>query len=134
MLIYFCFMLSYSGALLHSFIPHHHHSTVDEAISSSHHHNEGKPHSHDNGKDKEDKHSSEPYLLSHATNADVLINHSANGSTVKAKKIDFIFSLTVSILSSYSFTKSVFRPPHNERLPFQLTYSFSSLRGPPSFA
>ena len=131
MLIYFCFIVSYSGALLHSFIPHHHHTTVEEATN---HHHHAKSHSHDDGKDKQDKRSSEPYLLSHAANADVLINHAPNGSTVKAKKIDFNIALTVSIQSSYSFTKSIFRLPQNERVAFQLTYSFSSLRGPPAFA
>jgi len=131
MLVFFCFILSYSGALLHSFVPHHHHATVQEA-TNHHHHDHGKSHAHDDGKSKDDKHDTESYFLTHAVNADVLVNHANSEKTVKAAKAVLASSLTEIFNSFYSVENAVFHPPQNDRLRSQLIYLSSSLRGPPS--
>ncbi len=128
MLIYFCFMISYSGALLHSFVPHHHHATVKEASS---HHDHGKAHSHDDGKGK---HDTEPYFLTHAVNTDVLSNKINSEKAVKAVKVVFELSLSEITFSFDAFKSVIFHPPQNDHLRFHLVHSSSSLRGPPLFA
>ncbi len=132
MLIYFCFMISYSGALLHSVTPHHHHSSIQEA--TSHHHHHAKAHSHHDSQNKDDKKDSEPYFLSHVINADILTNHSIIEKPVKTKKIDFDVIQSRTLKSFYAFNRFVFHPPQNDRLRSQFVYFSSSLRGPPSIA
>lgn len=133
MLIYFCFMISYSGALLHSFIPHHHHVTVKEA-TNHHHHGHEKTHSHEDGKGKEDKHDSEPYFLTHAVNEDVLVNHPNSEKVVKVAKVIFAPSLSEIANSYYLFENVVFHPPQNDLLRSRLVHFPFSLRGPPFIA
>ena len=133
MLIYFCFIISYSGALLHSFIPHHHHVTVKEA-TNHHHHDHAKTHSHEDDKDKEDKQDSEPYFLTHAVNADVLVNHPNSEKVVKVAKVIFAPSLSEIANSYYLFENVVFHPPQNDLLRSRLVHFPFSLRGPPFIA
>lgn len=133
MLIYFCFMISYSGVLLHSFIPHHHHVTVKEA-TNHHHHDHAKTHSHEDDKDKEDKQDSEPYFLTHAVNADVLVNHPNSEKVVKVAKVIFAPSLSEIANSYYLFENVVFHPPQNDLLRSRLVHFPFSLRGPPFIA
>jgi hypothetical protein len=129
--IVYAFLLSYSGAIAHSIVPHHHHVSNKEA--KGHHHHGTANHSHNEDSKKDKDHEGEPYFLTHDSNTDAALNHSLIDSSTKGNKIEFKIQLSELLFSITSPNSDIFHPPSNERLSRFEFFHSRSLRGPPFF-
>jgi hypothetical protein len=129
--IVYAFLLSYSGAIAHSIVPHHHHVSTKEA--KGHHHHGTTNHSHDDNSKKDKDHEGEPYFLTHHSNTDAALNHSLVDSPTKGKKIHLDIELSELFFSITLSNPAIFRPPGNERLSQFECFHSRSLRAPPFF-
>jgi len=133
LLFVYVFLFSYSGAILHSIIPHHHHNSHKEAKSHHHHENQSS-HSHDDDQNDTNEHeqSTSFYFLTHAANADVLTTHAdkqvINKGQQVEKSIAFYIPLSVAELTP---SQKVFHPPSDDPFSDSTLYLFGSLRAPP---
>ena len=105
-LFVYVFLFAYSGAILHSIIPHHHHDSHKEATE---HHHPGSEKSHSHHHDKEDSNEHEQsnsvYFLTHAANSDITVAHSSEQGISKIKKTEkpvvvYTFRATLKIVPS----------------------------------
>ncbi len=132
--IVFTFLISYSGAIAHSIVPHHHHNSEKEA-KQKHHHHDQTSHSHgeDDSSKKGQSHEGAAYFLTHASNTDVVVSHFSFDNPVKGKKIQFSVPFSEPLVSFRLSDHNIFHPPSDERfLSIAVLYSHS-LRAPPPF-
>ncbi len=130
------FLFAYSGAILHSIVPHHHHNSHKEA-KEHHQHGDQSSHSHnDNTKDSNDQeHTGSLYFLTHAFNADIVVSHfSTIEGSVKGKSTEKPITVFIKV-SRFSFESSpqIFHPPTDDSSAETSYYLFRALRAPPSF-
>ena len=135
LIILYVFLFSYSGAILHSIVPHHHHNSSKEA-KEHHHHDHQTSHSH--GSEDKDSNNHEQsdslYFLTHSTNADVSISHASTEGAVKIKKAEkWVCLYTLLPIYSLVHSQQIFHPPSDDFIPDNSYYLFSALRAPPSF-
>ncbi len=136
LLFVYVFLFAYSGAILHSIVPHHHHDSHKEA-KEHHHHGDQSSHSHDEStKDNnEHEHTGSLYFLTHAVNADIVVSHSSSFvESVKSKSIEKSITSYLE-LPQFGFESSfqVFHPPSDDSIAETSLYLFRALRAPPSF-
>ena len=135
LIILYVFLFSYSGAILHSIVPHHHHNSNKEAKEHYHHDNQTS-HSHGN-EDKDSnnhEHNDSLYFLTHSSNADISVSHASSERAVKIKKAEKLVTLyTVLPVFSRAPSQQIFHPPADNPIPDNSHYLFRSLRAPPSF-
>lgn len=134
LVILYVFLFSYSGAILHSIVPHHHHNSNKEA-KEHHHHDNQTSHSHSNEhKDSNNQDNDSLYFLTHSTNADISVSHASSEGAVKIKKAEKLVSLySVQPVFSLVPSQQIFHPPSDDLIPDNSHYLFSALRAPPSF-
>jgi hypothetical protein len=135
LLFVYGFLFAYSGAILHSIVPHHHHDSHKEA-KEHHHHGTQASHSHDDNKqDNNDyEHTGSLYFLTHSVNSDIVVSHSASfAESVKGKSTDNPISAYPE-LPKFGFALSfqVFHPPSDDSIAEFRLYHFRALRAPPS--
>ena len=135
LIILYVFLFSYSGAILHSIVPHHHHNSNKEA-KGHHHHDHQTSHSHGN-EDKDSnnhEHNDSLYFLTHSSNADISVSQTSGEGAVKIKKAEKLVTLyTVLPVFSIVPSQQIFHPPSDGLIPDNSHYLFSALRAPPSF-
>jgi|JI10StandDraft_1071094.scaffolds.fasta_scaffold05293_11 hypothetical protein len=133
LLFVYAFLFSYSGAILHSIIPHHHHDSHKEAKSHHHHGSQSSHSHHDDKKDTSNhEHSGSVYFLTHAANSDITISHSSEQGITKVKKAEkqvTVYNLLV--IANRVPPKQIFHPPSDDLFTHSSLYLFSALRAPP---
>ena len=136
LLFVYVFLFAYSGAILHSIVPHHHHDSNKEA-KEHHHHGTQASHSHDdNSQESTDhKHAGSLYFLTHAVNSDIVVSHSASFTeSVKSKSTENPITAYLELPQfGFAFSFQVFRPPSDDSIAETPLYHFRALRAPPSF-
>lgn len=131
LLLAYALFFSYSGAILHSVVPHHHHHSPQEA-EEHHHHEQLTDHSHDDrSENHEHPQHDATYLLAHSSNADALVNHSTIDGAVKGKKTEIQAVFIAFPLLDQSDAEQVFHAPPNDRLATSTASPFPALRAPP---
>lgn len=132
LLFVYAFLFSYSGAILHSIIPHHHHESHQEAKSHHHHDQSGHSH-HDDQKDSsEQDHSGSIYFLTHAANSDITISHSPDQGQAQGKKAAKSIAFNSPLELSHQVTAPpIFHPPTDDPIADHSFYRFRALRAPP---
>ena len=131
-LFVYVFLFSYSGAMLHSIMPHHHHNSYREA-KAHHHYNHQTSHSHsDEHKDNNNRDSDSPHLLTHVSNTDVLVDHASGEGAANGKKAEKLIAVYTA-LPVFSFVRSqqIFHPPSDDLITQSSLYLLSALRAPP---
>lgn len=134
LLFTYVFLIAYSGAMLHSIVPHHHHDSLKKATEHHHHHeNDGyQSHQHDQ-QDKNRHDDANPiYFLTHAANSDITIAHSSEQGTVKIKKSEKqVASSSLFIIFRKVPLNQIFDPPLDDIITDNSLYLFRTLRAPP---
>lgn len=134
LLFVYVFLFAYSGAILHSIVPHHHHDSHKEA-KEHHHHGDQSNHSHDNNpQDKSDhEHTGSVYFLTHAVNADSVVGHSSSFTeSVKGKSAQKPITAYVELPQfGFVFSFQVFHPPSDDSVSETTLYLYRALRAPP---
>lgn len=132
-LFVYVFLFAYSGAILHSIVPHHHHDSPKEA-TEHHHHNSADSHSHQHDKQDTNEHedSNSVYFLTHAANGDITITHSSEQGIYKTKKTEKTVAI-YSLLAIFRIVPSqqIFHPPSDDVITDTSRYLFRALRAPP---
>jgi hypothetical protein len=135
LLFVYVFLFAYSGAILHSIVPHHHHDSHKEA-TEHHHHGSGDSHSQHHDKKDTNGHEdpSSVYFLTHAANADVTLAHSSEQGFVKIKKTEKQVAV-YNLLAIFRIVHSqqIFHPPSDDAITDNSPYLFRALRAPPIF-
>ncbi len=133
LLFVYAFLFAYSGAILHSIVPHHHHNSHKEA-KQHHHHGNGDTNSHHHDKQDGNEHedSKSIYFLTHAANSDITITHSSEQGVSKIKKTEKQVA-AYSLLAIFRIVPSqqIFHPPSDDSISDTTLYLFSALRAPP---
>ncbi len=133
LLFVYVFLFSYSGAILHSIVPHHHHNSHKE-VKEHHHQDNQTSHTHnDEHQDSNDHGNSDSlYLLTHSSNVDATVSHASIEVPVKGKKAENQIAVCVefSVFIQVHLRK-VFHPPSDDPVTGNSLYLFSALRGPP---
>ena len=136
LLFVYVFLFAYSGAILHSIVPHHHHDSHKEA-KEHHHHGDQSSHSHDdNSKDNNDhEQTGSLYFLTHSVNSDIAVSHSTFFTeSVKSKSTEKHITPHLELPQfRFGFSFQVFHPPSDDSVTETSLYHFRALRAPPSF-
>lgn len=135
LLFVYAFLFSYSGAILHSIVPHHHHNSHKEATEHHQHDNEASDtHGDEHQESNDPEHSDLLYLLTHSSNADIAVSHAATEVSVKGMKDENQIAVCVefSVFIQVHLRK-VFHPPSDDPVAGNSLYLFSALRAPPFF-
>lgn len=130
LLIAYVFLFSYAGAVAHSVVPHHHHQSQGEA--KKHHHHDHTNASQGDSSKKDQGDGGQLYFLSHASNADVVVNHVSIDNLAKGN-IQFATLLPEFIIPFAIADHNIFHPPMGDRIPLLSVFFSCSLRAPPSF-
>lgn len=132
--ILYVFLFSYSGAILHSIVPHHHHNSNKEAKEHHHHDNQtGHSHGEDDKDGNNHEHNDSLYFLTHSSNADISFSDTSADGTVKIKKAEKLVALfTVLSVVNLVPSQQVFHPPA-DFIPDSSHDLLSALRAPPYF-
>lgn len=132
-LLVYVFLFAYSGAILHSIVPHHHHDSHKEATEHHHHGSDNSDsHHHDKQDTNEHEDASAVYFLTHAANADVTFVHSSEQGFAKIKKTEKQLAV-YSLLAIFRIVpaQQIFHPPSDDLFTHSSLYLFSALRAPP---
>lgn len=133
LLLVYVFLFAYSGAILHSIVPHHHHDSHKEA-TEHHHHDSAENHSHQHDKQDTNEHedSNSVYFLTHAANADVTFSHSSEQGFARVKKTETQVA-AYSLIAIFRIVPSqqIFHPPSDDSIADNSLYLFFALRAPP---
>lgn len=133
LLFVYAFLFSYSGAILHSIVPHHHHNSHKEATEHHHHDNEAShTHGDEHQESNDPEHGDSLYLLKHSSNADISASHASTEVAAKGKKAEYQIPIRVdfSVFRLVPLPK-IFHPPSDDLLTRNPHYLFSALRAPP---
>lgn len=133
LLFVYAFLFSYSGAILHSIVPHHHHDSQQEAKTHHHHDNHSSHSHHDDKKDtSEHERSGSVYFLTHTANADITNSHSPEQGIAKGKKTEKQVTVNnLLVMARRVPSKQIFHPPSDDLFTHSSFYLFSALRAPP---
>ena len=134
LLIIYAFLFSYSGAILHSIVPHHHHNSFKEA-KEHHHHDHHTSHSHSDEQDdsQDHEHKGSLYFLTHSANNDIVVTHSSIDGATKIKKAEkWVASFTSLPVFELITSRQVFHPPSDDLTTHSTAYLFRALRAPPT--
>ena len=133
LLFVYVFLFAYSGAILHSIVPHHHHDSHKEARQHHHHSSdESRSHHHDKQDTNEQEQSGLVYFLTHAANSEITIAHSSEQGFAKIKKIEKQVAV-YSLLAIFRIvpSKPIYHPPTDDVISDNSLYLFRALRAPP---
>ena len=133
LLFFYVFIFSYSGAILHSIVPHHHHNSHKEAKEHHQHDNEAShTHGDEHQESNDPEHSDSLYLLTHSSNADITVSHTSAEVSVKGMKGENLIAVCVEFsIFIHVLLPKVFHPPSDDPVTGNSLYLFSALRGPP---